>query len=75
MQLKYILGLLALVALASAAYSEDQLNLRPIIGILTQPYQRDDSPYSYIAASYVKVRIHNQCIVFNNMRLLTATQS
>lgn len=56
MQLKYILGLLALVALASAAYSEDQRNMRPIIGILTQPYQRDDSPYSYIAASYVKVR-------------------
>lgn len=28
--------------------------MRPIIGILTQPYQSDSSPYSYIAASYVK---------------------
>lgn len=53
---KLVFGLLAIVALASAAYAEEQTNLRPIIGILTQPYQRDDSPYSYIAASYVKVR-------------------
>lgn len=65
MQAKYIFGLLALIALASAAYSDEQINLRPIIGILTQPYQRDDSPLSYIAASYVKVRktLHILCTI------------
>lgn len=42
------------LAMASASQAQSQMDLRPIIGILTQPYQSDNSPYSYIAASYVK---------------------
>jgi gamma-glutamyl hydrolase len=54
MHSKAILCLAIVLALASASFAETSLNMRPIIGILAQPYQSDNSPYSYIAASYVK---------------------
>lgn len=37
------------------AENSQDLNLRPIIGILTQPWQHGKPDESYIAASYVKV--------------------
>lgn len=54
---KALLFLVVALAGVSIVCAQTHLNMRPIIGILTQPYQSDASPDSYIAASYVKVRV------------------